>query len=1472
MGIRIIYRRLKQLVGRAPIRVLLIVPFVLQIAAAAGAIGWLSYKNGQQAVNSLAGQLHHEITLRIEHQLDDFLTTPRLVSQMNADAIRTGQLNLDNLRGWLPHLSRQSRLFDQFELIYYGSEQGEYVGAQHKPNHPLQYEIMDHAHPGLVREYELNEQGLPAIIATDEYAYDPRLRPWYIAARQAGRPTWSHIYQYCPTPVLGITFVHPYFDEIGSLRGVLALDFSLKNISDFLKTLEIGKTGQTFIMDRAGTLVASSSDVPFTGDSLRTSCSENSSRPPLLPAAKSADPLIRSTTQFLREEFGDYSQITGNFQLNFTQNGRRQMVHVTPYAGEAGIDWLVVVVIPEDDFTGQIKATRQATIIVGALALAAATLIGTATAHRLTQPLLNLNTAAKALADGEWQQRVPVERNDEVGELAGSFNRMAAQLYDLFTTLNQRVKRRTIELDIAVEELTQEVEKRRQITESLRESERAMATLLSNIPGMVYRCQNDPDWTMEFISNGCLPLTGYTPNELINHTVLSYSDLIHPDDRQQVWDTVQVALEENRPFGLSYRIRDKSGREKWVWEQGQGVFAADGALLALEGLVQDISDRKRVQAELERRAAQMAAVAQENIRLLKEEQRQRQITESLREVSVIVNSSLNLETVLTKILEQLRRVIHHNGAAVFLPDGDDLVLSAGDTIVDAYVGARLALNSQNPTVRAFTQKQLLIINDVHQYPGWKIWPGGTPIRGWMGAPLFNGDQVIGLITADNFKVAAYTPDDGRILQTFANQAAIAITNARHVQRTEAALREAQLLYRIGDVLTKTVDMQKGIEAALGEFLTALDVSQGGITLFDQDLQKGTIYALVRHGLPQPVGGSIEIISPVYQHIIETAQPMAIYDAYHDPWLGDNKDLTLAHNIKSILLTPLMVRGQAIGLLGADTTTEHRHFSTQEIALAQAVADQMAAAIQNTRLFAQEQHQRRLAESLREVALILNSSLDLPTLLNKILDQISRVIRHNGTAIFLAEEDGLVLSAGILITNAHLGIRIPLDSPNPGVRVFKEQQPLIIADTQNDPRWELWPDANPIRSWLGAPLVVDQQVIGVVTVDNFTLTAYTPEDAGVLQTFANQAALAIQNARLFNAAQQARQAAEAANRTKSVFLANMSHELRTPLNAIIGFSEIMRYEPAISPDFPENLTIIHQSGQHLLALINDILDLSKIEAGRVTLQEETFDLYELLDTLQKMFLLKASQKQVKMRVAYDTKLPRYIRADQGKLRQVLINLLDNAIKFTGKGQVSLHVTSHPVSDRTGHTLDSNNQALYPHPDHRLGFAVQDTGLGIPPEDHEIIFEPFVQTRAGQQEKGTGLGLPISRQFVHLMGGMLAVESNPGHGATFTFNIPVTIADTPFPAPQPDGPVFEPPPPAQPVAAKLKTPGGQPPPAPGNFPPEWVHAMKQAVTNADLDQIVELINDIRPIDPMVADTLTGLAHNFDYTAIRTMIMKL
>ncbi|MBD3557817.1 PAS domain S-box protein, partial [Planktothrix sp. FACHB-1355] len=351
--------------------------------------------------------------------------------------------------------------------------------------------------------------------------------------------------------------------------------------------------------------------------------------------------------------------------------------------------------------------------------------------------------------------------------------------------------------------------------------------------------------------------------------------------------------------------------------------------------------------------------------------------------------------------------------------------------------------------------------------------------------------------------------------------------------------------------------------------------------------------------------------------------------------------------------------------------------------------------------------------------------------------------------------------------------------------------------------------------------------------------------------------------------QAKEAAEAANRAKSTFLANMSHELRTPLNAVLGFAQLISQSPGLSPQDRENIAIINRSGEHLLTLINDVLDMAKIEAGRMTLNETKFNLYRFLDELERMFYLKARDKKLQLNFYRDASIPEFVRTDEIKLRQVLINLIGNAIKFTEAG----HVTVRAIEKTKGRNQTRENEFmdLDNGDTSRLAFEIEDTGVGIPEHELESIFEPFLQTRTGKQsQEGTGLGLPISRKFIQLMGGNITVSSKVGCGSTFYFDIQFGLADR-----------------LSELNKQLQledngqittrenyslTPIEEAAIKPIDFavlPKNLIERLEQASIQASWYEITSTIDEIAGINPQLAERLKYLIQMFDYQKIVTAI---
>jgi signal transduction histidine kinase len=460
-----------------------------------------------------------------------------------------------------------------------------------------------------------------------------------------------------------------------------------------------------------------------------------------------------------------------------------------------------------------------------------------------------------------------------------------------------------------------------------------------------------------------------------------------------------------------------------------------------------------------------------------------------------------------------------------------------------------------------------------------------------------------------------------------------------------------------------------------------------------------------------------------------------------------------------LFIPMLREDVALGLISI-TRRDPGPFAADEIALLETFAAQAVIAIENVRLFTELEGRNRDLTATSEILRVISSS---PTDVLPVFDTIVRsAVRLcdglYGTAVRF-DGEMMHLAAGYNYTPE---VRQALEEAFPmrphrrlmAGRAILSRTVIQVEDALEDPEYaQNVARAGGFRSMLAVPMMREGNPIGVIVVNRGQPGSFSASQIELLKTFAAQAVIAIENVRLFNELQEANRQLAAASQHKSEFLANMSHELRTPMNAILGFSEVLseRMFGDLNAKQEEYLKDIHASGQHLLSLINDILDLSKVEAGRMELELTDFDLPAALERAVMLVRERAERRSIVVDTKLDGGLGQ-VRADERKVRQVALNLLSNAIKFTPEGG-RIEVAAVPR-------------------DEWVEVSVSDTGIGIAPEDQQKVFEEFRQVgTADKKAEGTGLGLALSRKFIELHGGRIWITSETGRGSTFTFTLPV-----------------------------------------------------------------------------------------------------
>ncbi len=652
--------------------------------------------------------------------------------------------------------------------------------------------------------------------------------------------------------------------------------------------------------------------------------------------------------------------------------------------------------------------------------------------------------------------------------------------------------------------------------EALHESERKLTTLMSNLPGISYRCANEPDWPMEFVSDGCLELTGYRPDELSGRAAMSFNDLIMPEDRQRLWDKWQELLAKREKFTEEYQICTKDGQIKWVWEQGHGVFSDSGEVIALEGFITDITARKQAEAVL----------ADEAVR---------------------------------------RRILFEQS-----PDGI-VVLDMEGRVYEA--------NKRFADMLGYTPEEVLELG------------------------LWDWDA----------------------------------------QWSKATLQEM--------VRNTTVD---------------------GLNFETRHLRKdGTCYDVDISSYMAHCGGQ-NLVFCICRDISDRKRAEAALASAHE-------------NLKTILDSAPF----GVAIIDKTRTILWANKAVCEFAKVNRL-DEIRGKPCGTFLCPAADHECPILDK------------------GQTLDNSERVFRCRDGRTF-----------PILKT----AIEINLEGKDVLLETF-----IDITDLKNA-----------------------EQRLETALRESEKLNRHLEEQT----QYANRLAAE----------------AEAANAAKSQFLANMSHEIRTPMNGVIGMTGLL-LDSDLNAEQREFAEIIKSCGESLLALINDILDYSKIDAGKLELEDLDFDIRDVLEDFAGTMAIRAHQKNLEFICAADPDVPSYLKGDPGRLRQILTNLVGNAVKFTDEGEIAVHVRTE--------TKTENHITLR--------FSIRDTGIGIPADKMDHLFEKFMQVDASTTRKygGTGLGLAISRQLAELMGGQIGVNSEEGRGSEFWFTVRLGLrpeSDKP-PCPQTD----------------------------------------------------------------------------------------
>ncbi|HET9488788.1 MAG TPA: GAF domain-containing protein [Methylomirabilota bacterium] len=799
--------------------------------------------------------------------------------------------------------------------------------------------------------------------------------------------------------------------------------------------------------------------------------------------------------------------------------------------------------------------------------------------------------------------------------------------------------------------------------------------------------------------------------------------------------------------------------------------------------------------------ADQAAIAIENQRLLSELQtKNADLSEALEQqtatseiLRVISRSPTDVQPVFDAIVQSATRLCDAAFGAAFRFDGQQLTFAAHHNATPAELEILRRVYPQpatrgRATGRAIVDRRIVHIQDIREDSEYS-----SPVRqetGWrtvLAVPMLRDGEPIGALGLWRREVRPFTDKQIDLVSTFADQAVIAVENVRLFTELEARNSElrvaleqqtatSELLKVIG---RSTFDLQPVFETLAENAVRLCEAKRAFVFRFDGQVLR--VVATYNVSADRRAFAESHPIAPGRDSAGGRAclerRAVHIHDVQSDPDYAYRIGQADPTATRTVLAVPMLRADELLGVITI-YRFEVRPFSDNQIALLETFADQAAIAIENARLLTELQARttqltRSVQElqALGEVSQALSSTLDLDAVLDTIVSRANQLLAGTD-ACSVYEYDERTEEFQLRATN-NLDEQVVTVARRTTVRrgegvlgrMAGTREPVQIPDIAQTGAYH-----GPLRdvllrtgtrALLAIPLLREDHLVGGLTVNKKTPGEFSPEVIDLLKTFAAQSAVAIQNARLFREIEDKSRQLEVADRHKSEFLANMSHELRTPLNAIIGYSEMLQEDAADlgAEQFTDDLGKINAAGKHLLELINAVLDLSKIEAGKMELYLETFDVAALVRDIAAVIQPLAAKNANRLEVACPDGIGT-MRADLTKVRQALFNLLSNACKFTERGAVALAVERE--------RLDGQDWMV---------FSVADTGIGMTPEQLTRLFEAFSQADAATTRRfgGTGLGLALSRRLCRMMGGDVTVKSEAGRGSTFTIRLPAHVAE-------------------------------------------------------------------------------------------------
>lgn len=789
---------------------------------------------------------------------------------------------------------------------------------------------------------------------------------------------------------------------------------------------------------------------------------------------------------------------------------------------------------------------------------------------------------------------------------------------------------------------------------------------------------------------------------------------------------------------------------------------------------------KREDEDVLETLSRQIAIAVRNAQAYAQQQQTANQLAIVAEVSAVASTELDLAELLPLVsnLTKSNFNLYHAHIYIMNDDGNLLELRGGAGEIGRQMVAQhrtIPINHEHSIVAEAARSRVPVIsNNVAQDPNFLPHPLLPNTRSEMAVPLMIGDAVLGVIDVQDEQPERFTETDAQVTRTLARQIAVAVRNASLYE--ERLMAETEIIERAGQLaivaeVSAAASTELNLEDLLPHVCNLVKDNFGlyhtHIYLLDEDHSQ----LVLRAGAGE-IGE--QMVREVRTIAFNTEHSLVARAARsHDVVISN--DVTtdphfLAHplllNTRAEMSIPLVVGDEVLGVLDvqADQTDT---FTNEDANVLSTLARQVAVAVQNAQAYERQQKIANQLATVAEVSSSASQTLDVEDLLLNVVNLAKENFGLYHAHIYLLDDagDNLIMTAGAGTPGEFMkqqGHSIPYNSEFSLVaRAARTHQSVIVNDVQGARDFLPNPLLPDTRAEMAVPMLVGQTLIGVLDVQADTLNYFGDDDIQVMSTLAGQIAIGVQNARAYQYQLEVAEELREVDRLKSEFLANMSHELRTPLNSIIGYSEVLLdgIDGELTEDAQMDVEDIYESGKHLLALINDILDLAKIEAGQMKMDYKALGIHNLMEGIIHSSQVMVKNKPVELAMTIDDQLDGVqIYADGVRIRQIMNNLLSNAAKFTAEGHIKVSIT--------------------PYADNMLEISVEDTGIGMSEEGLSLIFERFSQVDGSSTRRagGTGLGLTITRQLIAMHGGEIFVESEEGVGSTFRYTLPIHQPET------------------------------------------------------------------------------------------------